>query len=114
MSSKNCPETPRQKMINMMYIVLTAMLALNVAAEVLDAFKVVNISLLETFKVVDMKNAQVYARFEQAMAENATRVRKWKEKADQVKLKTDNFITYISSIKEELATKSGYKTIGPN
>ena len=97
-----------------MYIVLTAMLALNVAAEVLDAFKVVNISLLETFKVVDMKNAQVYARFEQAMAENATRVREWKEKADQVKLKTDNFITYISSIKEELATKSGYKTIGPN
>jgi hypothetical protein len=50
MGAKNCPETPRQKMINMMYIVLTAMLALNVAAEVLEAFKVVDISLLETFK----------------------------------------------------------------
>ena len=55
MGAKNCPETPRQKMINMMYIVLTAMLALNVAAEVLEAFKVVDISLLETFRTVDMK-----------------------------------------------------------
>ncbi len=114
MGSKYCPETPRQKMINMMYIVLTAMLALNVAAEVLDAFKIVNVSLLETFKVVDMKNAQVYARFEQAMAENETRVKEWKEKADYVKLHTDNIIAFISTIKEELVTKSGYKTVGPN
>lgn len=38
MSTKNCPETPRQKMIGMMYLVLTAMLALNVSADVLDAF----------------------------------------------------------------------------
>ncbi|MDX9909712.1 MAG: hypothetical protein RBS23_09650, partial [Mariniphaga sp.] len=98
----------------MMYIVLTAMLALNVAAEVLDAFKIVNVSLLETFKVVDMKNAQVYARFEQAMAENETRVKEWKEKADYVKLHTDNIIAFISTIKEELVTKSGYKTVGPN
>ncbi len=97
-----------------MYIVFTAMLALNVAAEVLDAFKIVNVSLLETFKVVDMKNAQVYARFEQAMAENETRVKEWKEKADYVKLHTDNIIAFISTIKEELVTKSGYKTVGPN
>ena len=38
MGAKNCPETPRQKMIGMMYLVLTAMLALNVSADVLDAF----------------------------------------------------------------------------
>ncbi len=111
MGAKNCPETPRQKMINMMYIVLTAMLALNVAAEVLEAFRVVDSSLNETLRTVDMKNAQVYASFEQAYAENETRVGEWKEKADYVRQETDSMFSYISSIKEELVRKSGYKPV---
>ena len=41
MSASNCPETPRQKMIQMMYLVYTAMLALNVSAEVVEGFKTV-------------------------------------------------------------------------
>jgi hypothetical protein len=41
------PREPRQKMINMMYLVLTAMLALNVSSEILNAFKTVNKSLEE-------------------------------------------------------------------
>ena len=109
MGAKNCPETPRQKMINMMYIVLTAMLALNVAAEVLESFKVVDYSLLETLKAVDIKNAQVYARFDQAYAENEIKVKEWKGKADQVKIKTDTLLRYISGIKEELVRRSGFK-----
>ncbi|MFW6289897.1 MAG: gliding motility protein GldM [Mariniphaga sp.] len=111
MGAKNCPETPRQKMINMMYIVLTAMLALNVAAEVLEAFKMVDTSLNETLKTVDMKNAQVYASFEQAYAENEARVGEWKNKADIVRQQTDSMISYISGIKEELVRKSGYKPV---
>jgi len=111
MGAKNCPETPRQKMINMMYIVLTAMLALNVASEVLEAFKVVDISLINTLKTVDMKNAQVYARFDQAYAENEARVAEWKAKADMVKSKTDSLVSYIDQIKEELVIKSGSKTV---
>ncbi len=107
MASKNCPETPRQKMINMMYIVLTAMLALNVAAEVLEAFKVVDISLLQTFETVNMKNAQVYARFEQAFAENETRVGVWKDKADIVKSNTDSLILYIGNLKKEMVLYAG-------
>ena len=39
------PKEPRQKMINLMYLVLTALLALNVSAEILNAFKTVNNSL---------------------------------------------------------------------
>jgi gliding motility-associated protein GldM len=100
-------------MINMMYIVLTAMLALNVAAEVLEAFRVVDSSLIETLKTVDMKNAQVYASFERAYAENETRVGEWKTKADFVRQETDNMISYISLLKEELVRKSGYKQVGP-
>jgi len=39
------PKEPRQKMINMMYLVLTALLALNVSSEVLNAFKTVDNSI---------------------------------------------------------------------
>lgn len=111
MGSKNCPETPRQKMINMMYIVLTAMLALNVAAEVLEAFKVVDSSLMHTLEAVDMKNAQVYASFEQAYAENPAKVGEWKKNADFVRSETSEMISYISQIKENLVKDSGYKQV---
>ena len=41
----NSPHSPRQKMINVMYLVFIAMLALNVSVEVLDGFKLVDDSL---------------------------------------------------------------------
>ncbi len=111
MGAKNCPETPRQKMINMMYIVLTAMLAINVAAEVLDAFKVVDTSLMHTLRTVDAKNTQIYASFEQAYAENAEKVEEWKNKADLVREKTSEMISYISQLKENLVRDSGVKLV---
>ncbi len=111
MGAKNCPETPRQKMINMMYIVLTAMLALNVAAEVLEAFRVVDSSLLQTLEVVDVQNAQIYASFDQAYQENPTKVAEWKEKADAVKNKSAEMIHYIGALKDEVVTYSGSKPV---
>ena len=50
------PKEPRQKMINMMYLVLTALLALNVSAEILNAFKTVNNSIIKSNTVVTEKN----------------------------------------------------------
>jgi gliding motility-associated protein GldM len=111
MGAKNCPETPRQKMIMMMYIVLTAMLAINVAAEVLEAFRVVDSSLLQTLEAVDMQNSQIYSSFEQAYAENPKKVAEWKNKADDVKLRTDEMITYVSKLKDELVEYSGSKLV---
>jgi gliding motility-associated protein GldM len=107
MGAKNCPETPRQKMINMMYIVLTAMLALNVAAEVLEAFRVVDTSLIQTLKAVDMQNAQVYSSFEQANIDNPAKVGEWKLKADEVREKSNAMISYIAQLKEQLIITSG-------
>ena len=107
MAIKNCPETPRQRMINMMYLVLTAMLALNVAAETLEAFRVIDGSLTQTFGAVDSKNRQVYLAFEQAYAENPAKVADWKTKADQVRVQTDSIVDYIWRLKEELALNSG-------
>ena len=50
MGVKNCPETPRQRMISLMYLVLTAMLALNVDKSVLDAFAMVDQGLVKTIE----------------------------------------------------------------
>lgn len=114
MGAKNCPETPRQKMINMMYIVLTAMLALNVAAEVLEAFRLVDSSLLHTMVGVEAKNRQIYTAFEQAYIENPVKVQEWKDKADNVKKISADMVSYISNLKEELIKYSGYEQIGPD
>lgn len=111
MGAKNCPETPRQKMINMMYIVLTAMLALNVSAEVLEAFRLVNSSLIHTLEAVDMKNKQVYASFEQAYIENPTKVGEWKQKADQLRELAKEMDLYVSKVKEEVVNYSGSEIV---
>ncbi len=111
MGVKNCPETPRQKMINMMYIVLTAMLALNVASEVLKAFRLIDSSLIHTLAAVDMKNDQIYASFEQAYLENPAKVEEWKQKADKVKKSSKEFQDYVSKLKEDLVNYSGSKKV---
>ena len=61
------PKEPRQKMINMMYLVLTALLALNVSAEILNAFKTVNNSITTSNRVVDDKNKLTYNAFDKAL-----------------------------------------------
>jgi hypothetical protein len=55
--------TPRQKMINMMYLVLTALLALNVSQEVLNAFKIVNDGLKTSNSSLQSKNDLIYQQF---------------------------------------------------
>jgi len=107
MSSKNCPESTRQKMINMMYLVLTAMLALNVASEVLESFRIVDASLVQTLNNIDRKNKQIYGAFDAAYIENPTKVKEWKDKADNVNTKTSELINKIKNLKEELVIASG-------
>ncbi len=100
-------ETPRQKMIGMMYLVLTAMLALNVSAEVLDAFAAVDEGLVKTTEIYSEKNLEIYKEFEQQFAQNEQKVGPWKVKADDVKKKSDELIQYIQDIKIEIITKNG-------
>lgn len=107
MSTKNCPETPRQKMINMMYLVLTALLALNVASEVLESFRIVDASLVQTLNIVNRKNQQIYSSFEVASKLNPTKVKEWKDKSDQVRVRTKEMITKITDLKEKLVLASG-------
>ncbi len=106
MGAKNCPETARQKMINMMYLVLLAMMALNVASEVLSAFKVVDASLLQTYESLKKENEQLYASFHQAYELNQDKVRPWLNSATEVKTSVDSLIKEIYDIKEEIVLRA--------
>ncbi len=100
-------ETPRQKMIGMMYLVLTAMLALNVSAEVLDAFAAVDEGLVKTTEIYTEKNQGLYTEFNQQYLQNEQKVGPWKNRADDVKKRSDELIEYIQDIKIEILTKNG-------
>ena len=80
------PKEPRQKMINMMYLVLTALLALNVSNEVLEAFKTVDTSILNSNGVIDKKNGQIYEQFKAELTDEQTKAKAaiWAPKADKV------------------------------
>jgi gliding motility-associated protein GldM len=94
-------------MINMMYLVLTAMLALNVASEVLESFRVVDASLVQTLNNIRRKNDQIYDAFYAADKENHEKVGAWKDKADQVRVKTQEMTARIKDLKEQLSLASG-------
>ncbi|MDR2126418.1 MAG: gliding motility protein GldM [Prevotellaceae bacterium] len=95
--------SPRQRMINMMYLVLTAMLALNVSNEVLDAFETIENRFGQSIDIVKQNNESRFSNFDIA-AENSSveKVKPWKDKAQQVKDKTHELTSYIDSLKKEL------------
>lgn len=113
MGTKNCPETPRQKMINMMYLVLTAMLALNVAAETLYAFKIVDESLMQTYLSFTDKNKTLISDFEQAYDLNQSKVERWMNMANEVHQKSDSLVSYILETKEMLVYGAGAEVKDP-
>ena len=102
------PREPRQKMINMMYLVLTALLALNVSAEILNAFKTVNRSLENTNTTVDKSSQTIMASLEQKMTEPATaeKARIWQPKAVQVTGYAKKVYTYIQGLKDNILRKA--------
>jgi gliding motility-associated protein GldM len=105
------PKEPRQKMINMMYLVLTALLALNVSSEILNAFKVVNTSLATSNKIVGDKNAVTYESFEEKAKDQQTAAKAaiWKPKAQAVKKLSDDMYNYIANLQQELKKESKLK-----
>ena len=99
-------ETPRQKMIGMMYLVLLALLALNVSRDVLEAFVLVDESLTTTTENFYHKNDIYYQEFDRAAAENPVKAGPWKAKADEVKRKSDELHKYIQELKFEIIRKA--------
>ncbi|MFW5710062.1 MAG: gliding motility protein GldM, partial [Bacteroidota bacterium] len=99
-------ETPRQKMIGMMYLVLTALLALNVSKDVLDAFVKVDEGLTKTTKNFVEKNQVLYKDFDRAVAENPEKAKKWRDKAYEVKTKADELVNLIQDLKLQIIEAS--------
>src|SRR6056300_655906 len=99
--------SPRQKMINMMYLVLTALLALNVSREVMDAFYEVMVGQEASIETVEKQNANIYAAFEAAAAENAVKAGPWRDKANDVKAKSNELYATIDRMKKEVIEMSG-------
>ncbi|HLX65835.1 MAG TPA: GldM family protein [Puia sp.] len=107
------PKEPRQKMINMMYLVLTALLALNVSTEVLNAFTTVNNSLQNSNTVVSQKNNLTYKAFNDALNDEKTKeqAKIWGTPALQIQSSAGSFSTYIENLKLALKRESGLKMV---
>ena len=98
--------SPRQRMIGMMYLILTAMLALNVSKEAVEAFKKVDKSLTSTLANYVIKNNLIYAEFDRAAAENPTKAGKYKTTAYDVKSRADEIYNFIQDLKIEIIVTS--------
>lgn len=99
MAIKKRPVSPRQKMINLMYVVLMAMLALNVSTEVLEGFSLVEESLQRTTRNSASENAAIYGDFEAQMKANPQKVKEWFDKATTVKRMSDSLFDYAQELK---------------
>ncbi len=99
--------TPRQKMINMMYLVLTALLALNVSTEVLNAFRLVNEGLTTSNIALDTKNTGIYQAFEKQMGQDANKAKEFYDKAQLAKKYAADIYTLLQVYKDTIIAKAG-------
>lgn len=99
--------SPRQKMINMMYLVLTALLALNISRDVLKAFYKVQQSLDQVVENLSDKNDNIYKQFEKAAENNPKLFEGPNNIARQVKSESQDLVDYLILVKDKLVTMTG-------
>ncbi len=114
MAIKKRPVSPRQKMINLMYVVLMAMLALNVSTEVLNGFSVVEESLNRTTANSRKENQVIYDDFEAQMRANPAKVKAWFDKAQQVRRMSDSLFRFAADLKLALAREADGSDADPS
>jgi gliding motility-associated protein GldM len=118
MSASNCPETPRQKMIQMMYLVYTAMLALNVSAEVVEGFKTVGNAMTKSNENMVTKLDDTYSNFEAALKNNPAKVKEKYDKAQEIKKLSSELVYTIDTVTYsfvgEITQKADISIIDPN
>ena len=98
--------SPRQKMINLMYVVMMAMLALNVSSDVLNGFSLVEESLNRTTENATSTNQSIYTNFEAQMKANPTKVKAWYDKALYVRGISDSLFNLAEELKVAIVKKS--------
>lgn len=105
-------ETPRQKMIGMMYLVLTALLALQVSSAVLEKFAIINETMVAYLEETDRKNASTLNEIvkEAGKSQNA-RVVNARENAQKIRELTQTTLASINKLKGEMMSKSNTEVI---
>lgn len=105
----NSPNSPRQKMINLMYLVFIAMLALNVSVEVLDGFKMVDHSLGNSSGTMLERNRLIMDELTAYHAQNPEKAGEWYRKGVQVRSMSDSVIAYIDELKLRMVREADGK-----
>ncbi len=98
--------SPRQKMINLMYLVLMAMLALNVSSDVLNGFSLVSDSLNKSTQNASHVNNDIYETFDEQMKNNPAKVKKWYDKAQYVRTISDSIYNLAEELKVAIVKES--------
>ncbi len=108
-------QTPRQKMIGMMYLVLTALLALNISKQVLDGFVKVENSLLSTQVTIGEKVDEIYATLKAKYLNNEEKVGPFYQKAEELDKEAEELISFITLLKAKCmaASEGTYKEQEP-
>ncbi|MBF6597179.1 MAG: gliding motility protein GldM [Fermentimonas sp.] len=110
----NSPNSPRQKMINLMYLVFIAMLALNVSAEVLDGFGLVDNSLRNSSNTLTDRNNLIMEELEVYSLQNPEKAGDWFQKGLEVRNMTDSLTAYIQELKYKMVREADGKKADVN
>ena len=97
--------TPRQKMINLMYLVFIAMLALNMSKEVLSAFGILNIKIEDSNSLSDSRNESSFQQLAQKAHDQPGQYGDKKLKVEKIRALSKEFSNYIENIKVEVTKK---------
>jgi gliding motility-associated protein GldM len=92
----------RQKMINLMYLVFIAMLALNMSKEVLSAFGLMNEKLTESNELATERNSAFMQGLAEKVSEQPAKYQPLKAQADQISVLANNFNSYIENLKVQM------------
>lgn len=96
-------------MINLMYLILTAMLALNISSEILNAFKIINDSIVKSNSTIESNNASLYQSLNALaqMPEQKDRVAPFDAKARLVHDEADKVVAYLDTLKNRIVAGAG-------
>jgi gliding motility-associated protein GldM len=100
------PKEPRQLMINLMYLVLTAMLALNVSAEIINAFFILDKGIDKNNHIVEHAVETVITGMDET-AKTKIQYQPLVEKAKEAKTLTVSFYDYIDKLRDRMVEESG-------
>lgn len=97
--------SPRQKMINLMYLIFIAMLALNMSKEVLSAFGLMNEKLVKSNEATTERNESFVASLDQKATDQPEKYKPLKDKAHQIDVLAKKFNSYLEELKGKMTAK---------